>query len=218
MKRNWIVAGMSLMFCALLGVLTIYGALPRISLEMPGSAPTAPGYVRVELPPVQIVKADLATDLDAAVILREELASAERPATAADPEIAVAAAVAVRSQASEPDQAARLSPTSKSDGLLEVSFDLSQPDVLDRSSLDVRKFVRVNGADAGQATVRVGAGSALYIASEDLRTLLSAASRVDLAERLASGAEQPFLGFDEVRDRGLNLRYDAASDSILISG
>jgi hypothetical protein len=64
----------------------------------------------------------------------------------------------------------------------------------------------------------VGAGSALNMASEDLRTLLSAAKRVDLVESLAAGAQQPFVGFDEVRQKGLNLRYDAVSDRILISG
>ena len=120
--------------------------------------------------------------------------------------------------APEQNQAAQIPPASRPADLLEVSFDLSRPDMVDRSSLDVRKGVRFNGAEAGQATIRVGAGSALFIASEDLRTLLSAASRVDLADRLASGAEQPFLGFDEVREKGLNLRYDAASDRILISG
>jgi hypothetical protein len=217
-QDKWIAAGMSLMLCAPLGALVISGALPPLSLDISGPSPATPNYVRVELPPVQIVTAGRATDLDSAVILREELASADTRPSAADPQIAVAAALAVRSQAPEPEQAARISPSARPDSLLDVSFDLSQPDRVDRSSLDVRKVVRVDGADAGQATVRVGAGSALYIASEDLRTLLSSASRVDLAERLASGAEQPFLGFDEVRDKGLNLRYDAASDRILISG
>ena len=100
---------------------------------------------------------------------------------------------------------------------MDVSFDLAQPRISDRAALEVRKGVRFNGADAGQATIRVGTGSALFIASDDLRALLSAARRVDLADRLTSGAERPFVGFDEIRQAGVNLRYDAASDQIVIS-
>jgi hypothetical protein len=72
--------------------------------------------------------------------------------------------------------------------------------------------------DAGPATILIGGGSALSISREDLRTLLSAARRADLVETLATGENQPFVRFDEVRRAGLNLRYDAAADRILISG
>jgi len=163
---------------------------------------------------VRIDDADLSADLAAAAILPEALESTEPKAAGA----ATAGETTSRTLSLQQFGTPRPSPANKSDGLLDVSFDLSRPDLLDRSSLDVRKAVRFNGADAGQATIRVGAGSLLFIASEDLRRLLSAAERVDLADRLAAASHRPFVGFDEIRRTGLNLRYDAASDRVLISG
>ena len=214
MKHKWIVVGLSLTLCAPAGVLAFLGLDPRGILGVPLPAPMSRDYVRIELPPAEIATADQSADLEAATILREALESPEPPATVTEPGLVIATDVSGREQG----QAARPSPASGPDGLLDVSFDLSQLDMLDRSPLDVRKVVRFNGADAGQATIRVGAGSALFIASEDLRNLLSEAERVDLADRLAAGPERRFVGFDEVRQAGLNLRYDAASDRILITG
>lgn len=219
MNHKWIVACMSLTLCAPAGVLALYGPHPWPSLEMPAPSRTARNFIRIELPAVKVVEAAQATDLDVSVILREAAASTE-PQANAEPdqglELAMAPAGQVRDL--EQDVAAQIPQADQPEGLLEVSFNLAEAGAADRSSLDVRKGVRFNGADAGQATIRVGSGSALYIASEDLRTLLSAAKRVDLVESLAAGEQQPFVGFDEVRQKGLNLRYDAVSDRILISG
>jgi hypothetical protein len=217
--RKWIVACTALTLCAPAGVLSLNSAHQWASS---GTAPhdwKARNYIRIALPPVQIIEAELSTDRDAAVILRDsaELSEPQEMAEAGS-QIAFGIDPTGQTAVLEQNQAAPIPSAGRSAGFLEVSFDLSRPDMVDRSSLDVRKSVKINGAEAGQATIRVGAGSALFIASEDLRTLLSTASRVDLADRLASGAEQPFLGFDEVRERGLSLRYDAASDRILISG
>ena len=44
---------------------------------------------------------------------------------------------------------------------------------------------------------------------------LPLAASAELANSLASG--ETFIGFDEVRATGLKLRYDAASDRIVIS-
>lgn len=214
MRHKWIIACMSLTLCAPLGVLASYAPRPWPSLELPSRDFKARNFVRIELPPVRIVEADLTTDLDAAVMLREAIEATELPATEDGSKLAIAPDPVALTPA-EQDRLANVQPTGRPDGLLEVSFDLSQPDMLGDSSLDVRKVVRFNGMDAGRATIRVGAGSALFIASEDLRSLLSAAERVDIANRLA---ERPFVGFDEVRQAGLNLQYDAASDRILISG
>jgi hypothetical protein len=218
-SHKWIVTCMSLTLCAPAGVLALHGLHPWHSLEMPAPSRTARSFIRIELPEVKVVEAAQATDLDASVILREAAASTESQADA-EPDQGLELAMGQAGQARDPERnvPARSPQARQPEGLLEVSFNLAEAGAMDRSSLDVRKGVRFNGADAGQATIRVGAGSALYIASEDLRTLLSAAKRVDLVESLAAGAQQPFVGFDEVRQKGLNLRYDAVSDRILISG
>lgn len=210
---------MSLTLCAPLGVLALYGPRPWPSLAMPAPARTARNFIRIELPPVKVVEAAQATDLDVSVILRDAAASTE-PRANAEPDQGLELAIGPASRVRDLEQEvpAQIPQADQPEGLLEVSFNLAEAGAADRSSLDVRKGVRFNGADAGQATIRVGSGSALYIASEDLRILLSAAKRADLADRLAAVAEQPFVGFDEVRQKGLNLRYDAVSDRILISG
>jgi hypothetical protein len=176
-------------------------------------------YVRIELRPVQFVESGQATDGEAAAKLRKagnenefevppERAPGFEPAAGPiEPMPAVEQGPSVQGRR----------PTVL-DGLLPVSFNLSDPDEPDRSSIQVRKNVRFNGMDAGPATILIGGGSALSISREDLRMLLSAARRADLVETLATGENQPFVRFDEVRRAGLNLRYDAAADRILISG
>jgi hypothetical protein len=214
MKHKWILAGMSLTLCASVGIVALLGLAPSGILGMALPSSMSHDHIRIELPQARIAAADLSADLEAAAILREAVESAEPLASETEPKLAIATDSSGRDQTKE----AHLSRTSRPDGLLDVTFDLSRPDILDRSSLDVRKVVRFNGADAGQATIRVGHGSALFIAREDLRSLLSGAGRVDLADKLATGAERPFVAFDEVRQAGLNLRYDAASDRILFTG
>lgn len=211
-KRNWIVAGMSLTLCAV-GALAIIGDHPQSYLKVPWTAPRPREYVRIELPPVEVATADLSADIEAATLLREAFRSSESPATGGEPGFATADA-----SSSEQGQTGPPSRAQVPVGLLDVRFDLSRPDLADRDSLDFRKGVRFNGADAGQVTIRVGAGSALFIASDDLRILLSEVERTDVVDRLAASSDRLFFGFDEVRQAGLSLKYDAASDRILITG
>ena len=219
MNRKRLVACMALTLCAPAGVLALYGPHPRPSLDIPAWASNTRNYIRIELPPVQIAGADQSTGFDvaaigqdSAVIIQSVAIENERLELA--PGIGSQDQTQVRAQVLSTPV---LRPAA-ADGLMAVSFDLAQPRISNSASLDVRKGVKFNGADAGEATIRVGAGSALFIASEDLRALLSAARRVDLADRLTSETERPFVGFDEIRQEGLNLRYDAASDQIVISG
>lgn len=217
MSRKWMLS------CAMLTLGTA-GCILAITRPWASSdmrwAPWQDGnYVRVELRPAQVVEADQATDLDAAVMLREpgnetELEIPSEPDSRAGPATGPA----------EPMPAFGQGPSAQAmgpgglDGLLTVSFNLAEPDARERSSIEIRKDVRFNGVDAGAATILIGGGSALFIAREDLRTLLSAARRADLVDTLATGEDHPFVRFDEVRRAGLDLRYDAAADRILISG
>jgi hypothetical protein len=219
MNRKRVVACMALTLCAPVGVLALYGPHPWPSLNIQASASNSQNYIRIELPPVQIIGLDQSTGFDVAAV-GQHSAVAIQPGAIGDELLQLAPGIEAQDQTRAPAQvrsAPILRPTA-ADGLMDVSFDLAQPRISDRAALEVRKGVRFNGADAGQATIRVGTGSAVFIAIEDLRALLSAARRVDLADRLTSGTERPFVGFDEIRQAGVNLRYDAASDQIVISG
>ena len=105
-----------------------------------------------------------------------------------------------------------------SDGLLAVRFDLADPAALGGdggSAIEIRKAIRLNGADAGQARIHVGASSRLSIAREELARLLAGSGQQALSERL--GAGERFVSFDEMRRQGIDVRYDPVTDRILVS-
>jgi hypothetical protein len=85
------------------------------------------------------------------------------------------------------------------------------------SAVELRKAVRLNGAEAGRATIRVSAASTLSISADELRAVLARAGRGDLARRIgAPGGAGRFVGFEEMRQQGIDVRYDAAADRIVI--
>ena len=108
-----------------------------------------------------------------------------------------------------------------------VEFDLADTRAAGEgggSVVEIRKAVRFNGAEAGSATIRVGADSTLAISADELRALLARAGRGDLAERIgaeqlgARGGAGRFVGFAEMRAHGIDVRYDIAADRIVIGG
>ena len=102
------------------------------------------------------------------------------------------------------------------DGLLAVRFDLADPGAFDGgSAIEIRKAIRLNGADAGQARIHVGASSRLSIAREELARLLARSGQQELSESL--GAGERFVSFDEMRRQGIEIRYDPITDRILVS-
>lgn len=112
---------------------------------------------------------------------------------------------------------ARLPPAQPStDGLLAVRFDLADPGAFDGgSAIEIRKAIRLNGADAGQAPIHVDASSRLSIAREELARLLAGSGQQGLSERLGTG--ERFVSFDEMRRQGIEIRYDPVTDRVLVS-
>ena len=85
------------------------------------------------------------------------------------------------------------------------------------SAVEMRKAVRLNGAEAGSAAIRVSADSTLSISADELRALLVRAGRGDLAGQIAGrDGVGRFLGFEEMRALGIDIRFDAAGNRILI--
>ena len=76
-----------------------------------------------------------------------------------------------------------------------------------------------NGVDVGNATIRVGADSTLSISVDELRGLLARAGSGELARQIgAPDGAGGFIGFEEMRAQGMDARYDAAADRIVIGG
>lgn len=76
------------------------------------------------------------------------------------------------------------------------------------SEISVTKKLVVDGADAGTARILVGPGSQILVSSRDLEPV---AGRVGSLE-----GDPAFLSFDQLRDRGLRVRYDPLRDVIEI--
>ena len=68
----------------------------------------------------------------------------------------------------------------------------------------------------GEATIRVGARSELSIEAAALRRLLTAAGREATARTVGEG-DDGFVGFDELRGQGIDVRYDAAADRVVVA-
>lgn len=94
--------------------------------------------------------------------------------------------------------------------LQDVTFDLGAG-ANAASTIEVRKTVRVNGADVGALTVRIDESARLYANGSQLSALLPPDS-----VKPAAAADQ-FLSFDQLRSAGVNIRYDPTQDKLMIS-
>jgi len=108
--------------------------------------------------------------------------------------------------------------------LLSLKYDLSDPSTLNEDNaaaaeVEIAKQVRVNGTDVGQATIRVTSGSTLLIARDEVVSLLETAGQTEMAKALTAeaAASGRFVSFEELRQRGMEVRYDAATDRIALS-
>lgn len=181
-----------------------------------------PYPLRIALPP-EGSGAALALKSDAQSDLMDPAQSSQENATAAETDredfrdafatLAVASAKPLTTTRSAPP-----SPPTESDGVLGIRFNLADPYAGDGATapIEVRKGIRVNGADVGDATIRVTDGATLAIAREELGRLLAAAGRADAAQSLTNAGR--FITFDRIRQAGLSVRYDAASDRVLVAG
>lgn len=104
--------------------------------------------------------------------------------------------------------------------LARVKFDLSDPYASvgeGGSAIEVRKELRVNGVDIGPAAIRVSEDSTLSIARDKLNEVLGRLGRSDVARQLGGSRSAGFVSFDEIRRRGVEVRYDAPSDRVVLA-
>lgn len=102
-----------------------------------------------------------------------------------------------------------------------IEFDLADPGANEGgSAVELRKPVWLIGAEAGaaagNATIRVGADSTLAVSAGELGALLTRAGRGDLARQI-NGLGGGYVEFDTLRRLGIDLRFDAAADRIVIA-
>lgn len=199
-----------ILLCAGGVVLPVVGALPLLRAD--GLAYP----VRLELPPARgMNRTNLATAglTDTGLLATLTDIATDEPEAETDGLAADSLALSAQAGDAAPGQA--------NSGLLAINFNLADPSSAttgdERSSpIEARKGVRLDGVDVGTTAIRITSGSALFIARDDLRGLLSASGRSDLSERIAGGAAA-FVSFDEIRRLGFGVRYDPVTDRILVS-
>jgi hypothetical protein len=165
--------------------------------------------VRVVLPPLKLPPSEqlLTLQTTEAKNAASDAESAITLPRAGDPSVFDKAFANVGEEPAVPAQAAPPS-------LDTVRFNLSDPYGERAGAIELRKAVRVEGAEAGSATIRITDGSTITISREELGKLLAGAGHQDWAAALGSGT---FVSFDRIRQAGMSVRYDAASDRIVVS-
>ena len=115
-------------------------------------------------------------------------------------------------------------PAIRDENLAAPDFDLADPYAARSeagsggSALVIVRPARINGRDAGSAGIRVSAQSTLSIEASALARMLERAGHGDLAGRIGDGSDSAgFIGFDELRRQGIDVRYDPESNHILIA-
>lgn len=98
---------------------------------------------------------------------------------------------------------------SRQHGIMLSNFDLGNAQRADEP-IEISKAIFLNGQELGIASFSVDQGSRLRVSARDLARLLPA----ELHDRIKPG--KPQIGFDELRDAGLDIRYDPLADTIQI--
>lgn len=106
-------------------------------------------------------------------------------------------------------------------GFVRLDFDLRDADGANEAArpaangaVDVRKPLRRGSQNLGEVTVRVDRYSRLFVDAGQLRKVLDRqGDREALLRRLP---ENGMMGFAELRDRGVDLRYDPIADGLAL--
>lgn len=176
------------------------GAQPLARVELPT-------FTRIDLPaPVsddaanEETAADLTVDQAAeqAVVAAEGASIARPEGTTAEPRQRVASL--------SPDQ----------NGLLPLSFDVMRPGAgserVGSDAIVVRKAVRINDREAGSLPIHIDGNSRLLVDPEELKSVLA---RGGITRNVGGGSG--LLTFVQLRESGIDLRYDPSSDSLMIT-
>lgn len=110
-------------------------------------------------------------------------------------------------------------PLTRVNGLIPLTFDLASPgsggESVGADAIVVRKSLRIRGRDVGSLMVHIDSDTRLLIDGEQLKRVLAAAGEprnLRLSQRTDN-----LLTFTELRNDGVDLRYDPGSDSLVMT-
>jgi hypothetical protein len=79
------------------------------------------------------------------------------------------------------------------------------------NAIEIRKPVLLNGHAAGTIRVRIDAAAEVYVRQDDIARLLSGKAA------FPKSPDQDFISLDRIRERGIDVRYSAGQDALLIT-
>lgn len=202
------------------GALAFACALAAIVWSASLSAPHTPRFQRFNLVP-QVASATRPRALADPAADPAPVGNTEAIPTLA-PSVSDAIAEAARTGEAPPPPSLAATPPPLAppvrNGVIATNFDLGDrgaaPERIAGDAVVVRKVFRMNGGDIGSAAVHVDAGSRLLVDRQDLARLLRDTGRTPPpALQDASG----LATFNDLRRRGIDLRYDPGSDTISLA-
>jgi hypothetical protein len=192
-----------------------------VSELAPRGANGGGGYpLRIALPEVKPTIALVLARDSAAIEEAQSEAEDELDAEAANLPLAVPSGETLAGAQARPSA---VGSKARDNVLLDLDYDLSNSSgafISDSATGDVEvaKRVRVDGTDLGQATIRVTSDATLLIARDEIVALLESTGHADMARTMTAGAPNGrFISFEELRQRGINVHYDAAADHLALS-
>ena len=81
-------------------------------------------------------------------------------------------------------------------------------------TINVRKPVAVAGTASGNLSIRIDGAAKIYAKRSEVASLLEGKS--DKSERVRTASGEDFVSFEQLRDMGVDIRYDPSADRIVI--
>lgn len=98
-------------------------------------------------------------------------------------------------------------------GMLDIDFTL-KGGADSAKAINVRKPVAVAGAVSGNLSIRIDGAARIYARRSEVASLLEGKS--DKSERIRTASGDDFVSFEQLRDLGVDIRYDPSADRIVI--
>lgn len=100
------------------------------------------------------------------------------------------------------------------DGMLKIDFDL-QGGAQSSRAIAVDKPVAIGGSSGGKLAIRIDGAAQIFANRGQVASLIEGQDAAK-AERVRTASSDEYLSFTQLRDLGVNIRYDPSADRIVI--
>jgi hypothetical protein len=212
--KTFVMAGL-----AILPIIAVFAASLYVPVYGKFFAGVSDYPVRVPLSELPPIWPRPAGDVSARILLNQLDAPVGEPALAqplpAPTGLLVGIQAAAVSPAATGDAPSPLTSPSSRDpgnlaagGIMPVNFDIAGPADFD-ATLQVEKTVTFNDRPLGQLTVRIDEGARVYVSTAEMSEMFPEGLR-------PPGSWQEFVSLRQVRDAGIDLRYDPMADLLVL--